>query len=219
MRPIERGPEPQKFNHYREAMPYLEHRLGRYCSYCERHFPDGLAVEHVSPKSTNQAQQNEWTNFLIGCVICNSSKGTKPYDAQQMWPDKDDTFSTITYTASGRIKANDAKSETLLALVGLNKSTKQDRSHRWLDRIEAWGIASDAKQAVAARPESREFAIKAATKVGHWSIWMTVFADNPSMRQLLVEAFPGTATERIFLYRAVAGANFDNSARTPKPVL
>ncbi len=52
MRPIRRGasPRPGDFANYRDALPDLVSRLGRYCSYCERLIPVQLAVEHIQPK-------------------------------------------------------------------------------------------------------------------------------------------------------------------------
>ena len=36
MRPVNKGKSPSvNFSRYRDAEPYLEKRLGRYCSYCE----------------------------------------------------------------------------------------------------------------------------------------------------------------------------------------
>jgi len=52
MRPIRRGasPRPGDFSNYRESLPDLVSRLGRYCSYCELLIPVQLAVEHIQPK-------------------------------------------------------------------------------------------------------------------------------------------------------------------------
>jgi len=40
----------------------------------------------------------------------------------------------------------------------------------------------------------REQIVDTAKEKGYWSIWMTVFADDPDMRRRLIAAFPGTAT-------------------------
>ena len=83
MRPINRGDAPQAFNDYKAAKPFLTDRLGTYCSFCERRIPTNLAVEHILPKDEDLPfadLRNEWTNFLLSCVNCNSSKGTDIID-------------------------------------------------------------------------------------------------------------------------------------------
>lgn len=63
MRPVNKGKSPyQKINDYSEALPYLEKRLGGYCSYCEfpiKHVPE---VEHIASKAMVETE-------LIG-IIC-----------------------------------------------------------------------------------------------------------------------------------------------------
>ena len=53
MRPVRRGaaPQPDDFDPYNDARPYLVSRLGLYCSYCERRTATNLAVEHIQPKN------------------------------------------------------------------------------------------------------------------------------------------------------------------------
>ena len=38
----------------------------------------------------------------------------------------------------------------------------------------------------------REQILETATGHAYWSIWMTVFEDDPDMRCRFIEAFPGT---------------------------
>lgn len=218
MRPIERGvAPPQVLTDYAQAAPYLKERLGRYCSYCERHFPDGLAVEHISPKSLDPNLRLSWSNFLLACSPCNSTKGVKPYvQGQCLWPDSDDTYSALVYREDGAIKAKTLQAEALLALVGLNSSPREDAGTRWKDRQEAWELALEAQRNIAANPKTKTFAIQAVRKCGHWSIWMTVFANDADMQSRLVDAFPGTATERTFLQRAVITADIGTSNTSRK---
>ena len=52
MRPINKGESPyKKINEYKDALPYLERRIGMYCSYCEFSIPHVPEVEHVVSKS------------------------------------------------------------------------------------------------------------------------------------------------------------------------
>jgi uncharacterized protein (TIGR02646 family) len=212
MRPVERGDAPQVFNDYREAAPYLKERLGRYCSYCERFIAAGLAVEHVSPKSQDAFMLLEWSNFLLACIDCNSTKGNKTvHKGRCLWPDTDNTFTALTYRDDGAVKPSvklsnegQARAKALLDLVGLDKEPKDDKSHRWDDRREAWHKASIAKKLIANTATSKAVAAKAKVMAistvqghGHWSIWMTVFSDDVDMQARLIEAFPGTAQARL----------------------
>lgn len=94
MRPVKKGATPvAAFNRYEDAFDYLLDRvgigewsgikIGQYCSYCERCIQTNLAVEHIEPKSGDFAKpelQKEWSNFLLACVNCNSTKGAKEVD-------------------------------------------------------------------------------------------------------------------------------------------
>ena len=47
MRPVDKGDAPYiKISKYQEAEPYLEKRIGAYCSFCEMRVNNALAVEH-----------------------------------------------------------------------------------------------------------------------------------------------------------------------------
>ncbi|MDI9334023.1 MAG: HNH endonuclease [Cytophagales bacterium] len=205
MRPVERGEVPHIFAHYKEAAPYLKARLGRYCSYCERWIATGIAVEHISPKSNDADRALEWSNFLLACMDCNSTKGAKALVHDQcLWPDTDNTFHALIYREDGALKPNPKLNDStalqvqcLLNLVGLNKQPKDDNGHRWDDRIEAWDKAVAAKRMIEIDEAARPLAIKTVTGHGHWSIWMTVFADDADMQSRLIEAFPGTARARL----------------------
>src|ERR1700730_16188143 len=98
MRPVERGTAPRVYTNYQDAGPDLQARLGDYCSYCERQIETNLAVEHVQPKDSQTALRNTWTNFLLGCVHCNSSKGKQPVSVPDfLWPDLDNTLRAFDY--------------------------------------------------------------------------------------------------------------------------
>jgi uncharacterized protein (TIGR02646 family) len=213
MRPVNRGEHPAELaspmTHYRDAAPYLEMRLGRYCSYCERWIATSLAVEHLSPKGTDPAKERDWHNFLLACTDCNSTKGSKVTAPDSLWPDQHNTFGALIYREDGAIKPHpglqpeaQARSAALLKLVGLDKPPVKDNSHRWDDRLEAWRKAKTAQQLMQRMPhqsldKARELALETLTGHGGWSIWMTVFSDDPVMQDHLIAAFPGTAHERL----------------------
>jgi uncharacterized protein (TIGR02646 family) len=215
MRPVNRGEHPVELAspmaHYRDAAPYLRERLGRYCSYCERWIATSLAVEHIAPKHADRAKERDWNNFLLACTDCNSTKGTKVSASDSLWPDQHNTFNALLYREDGAIKPHpalapteQARSAALLQLVGLDKPPKDDNSHRWDDRMEAWGKAQRARELLQRMPpplleRTRALALETLTGHGGWSIWMTVFSDDPVMQNLFVDQFPGTARERLDL--------------------
>jgi hypothetical protein len=225
MRPVERGPCPsavggqsKQFDCYEDARPYLTDRLGAYCSFCEIRLPLGLAVEHIRHKVGNPSLEREWTNFLLACPNCNSTKGTK-IDTQadvdaHLWPHADRTFEAFEYDGGVVRVANQLSNEfetrahATAEMVGLFRrpgygmTREQDNrasDRRWLERMEAWDDAIIARDDLhqCDTPEMRRQIVRSAQARGFWSVWMTVFADDPSMRDALCEAFPGTARTRV----------------------
>lgn len=68
-----------------------------------------------------------------------------------------------------------------------------------LPSTAAWAKAQEARNDVwRAKPEAKSTTRKRAAEyaklAGHFSVWMTVFADDPEMRQLLIATFDGTST-------------------------
>jgi len=212
MRPVERGPAPRAYKNYQEAGPDLQARIGDYCSYCERQIETNLAVEHVQPKDLRPALRNTWTNFLLGCVHCNSSKGATAVSVQDyLWPDVDNTLRAFEYGPGGLVSpyaalSNElrAKAEALIQLVGLDKDpgnpnparrpTESDK--RWLRRNEAWQKAQRFKEILQKQdtPDTRELIIEVAKGKGMFSIYWAQFAHEAEMRMALREHFVGTSS-------------------------
>ena len=211
MRNVERGPRPLDeagapvtFADYRDAMPHLKQRLGRYCSFCERAIPVSLAVEHKLPKQHRPELATEWTNLLLACANCNSAKGARLLEeGTGLWPDLDDTFNPLTYLESGRVvprqgmpAATARRAANLLNLVGLDRELFSSNSdHRWVDRLEVWRVATASRAQLAAHNTEamRSHIIDFAAAKGGFSIWMAVFHDDAQMRHALCAKFPGTA--------------------------
>jgi hypothetical protein len=211
MRPIERGAAPQDFTNYRDAYPHLVGRLGDYCSYCERQIETNLAVEHVQPKDPIPALRNEWGNFLLGCVNCNSSKGdTVVALAEYLWPDSENTLSAIEYRRGGLVIPGDVldpqlrgKAEATLMLVGLDRDPGNPNAarrptnadNRWLRRFESWEKAEWCLKLLGTNDtdEVRELIVEVAKGRGMFSIFWTVFAGDIDLRRRLREAFAGTS--------------------------
>ncbi len=222
MRPIIRGNRPVdnqgnevQFLEYKEAKGELFSRIGRYCSYCETNKAT-LAVEHILPKKPESEVIKErllnWDNFLLSCPNCNSTKGHVEIKLDDfLWPDRDNTFRALRYSEGGIVTPSfdgelGRKAHNTIKLFGLDKtpSIDPDDKHRdkasdcrWNDRREAWDKALRAKNRLAKidNIEMREQIVDTAVDKGYWSIWMTVFEDDPDIRRRLIEAFPGTCKD------------------------
>lgn len=212
MRPVTRVAAPKTYKVYQDAIGDLEDCFGCYCSYCERRFPACLAVEHVSPKSLDAARETDWTNFLLGCVNCNSIKSdTRTNDEDFLWPDKDNTLKAIEYKAGGLVDVVStldpqvkAKANALIELVGLDRYPAQppakqpaDRDKRYLEREEKWKLAQLMREALGRNDNNdfREVLVNLAKQSGFFGIWMAAFHDDSDMRRRLVESFVGTARD------------------------
>ena len=67
----------------------------------------GMAVEHVFHKDGYPHLECELTNFLLACVNCNSTKGTKVFTRRELFlPDQDNTFRVLTYSVGGIVFPN-----------------------------------------------------------------------------------------------------------------
>ena len=203
MRRVDRGPWPEtagerkSFARYRRAKRDLLDRLGAYRSYCER--TGDLHVEHVVPKHHRPDLAGEWTNFLLGCVNCNSIKLARNNSRDgYTWPDDDVAWSPFKYLPEGVVQIADdlapdnrAKAERLFQLVGLGRRPTTDPTAsdlRYLRRQEAWRTAELAQRASA----GSDTVVPLAKATGFWSVWMTVFEDQPGICAALREAFAGT---------------------------
>ncbi len=228
MRPIERGPCPLDssgkkvvFQEYAHARPKLLANLGEYCSYCEIQL-SYLATEHIRHKNHNPKLEREWSNFLLACPSCNSTKGTK-IDTQadvddRLWPHLHRTFDAFDYGPGGVVRVRTtgdprfvARAKATAAMVGLCKrpgsgltaeQVLRGSDPRWKKRWDVWKTATDMREDLRESDslKLREFALKCARLSGFWSVWMTVFGDDEQMRLALCrpDVFPGTAPKRVF---------------------
>lgn len=77
MRPVNKGTSPYTpIQEYRDALPYLESRIGIYCSYCGAIIDHAPEIEHVVSKSKG-GDKTEWKNLLLACKYCNTRKSNK----------------------------------------------------------------------------------------------------------------------------------------------
>lgn len=206
MRPVDRGPAPRTFREYGEALPYLSARLGRFCSYCGRFVPTGLAVEHKRPRIRYPTEERRWDNFLLACLNCNSGKGHARISLHRyLWPDTDNTLRAFNYSEDGRMYAARSigkrlrrKANRTIRLLGLDKypggyREPTDRDLRWNDRRMEWMKASQCKNELAHldTPRQRQLIVALASN-GIFSVWWAVFSSDPDMRSRLRGAFVGT---------------------------
>ncbi len=208
MRPIERGETTETFREYQQAKSLLTTRLGNYCSFCERYIAASLAIEHMLPQTPFPELKLVWNNFLLGCVNCNSRKGTKNKTrplSDYFWVDRDNTSRAFLYSKGGFVAVNSELEVGLqmvakdtLKLVGLDELTWKDpeaKDNRQEQRSETWDIAEMLKQELHDEDTKlqRNRIVLFAAKVGFWSVWMTVFKDDPDMLERFIDAFAGTA--------------------------
>ena len=209
MRRIDRGAWPQengrprRFSPYRKAKLDLIERLGRYCNYCERTQCD-LHVEHVVPKFHRSDLEEEWTNFLLSCVNCNSIKGDRNTSRDgYTWPDDDEPWNPFRYLPEGFVEIAGGLTDTdMLKAQNLNDLMGLDRrpGHgsfsppdlRWLERRGAWRMAELASAKLAHGSTDVESVVMLAKATGFLSVWMTIFAGNTEVCGLLRQQFPGT---------------------------
>ena len=134
MRAIDKGGSPYKeIDEYQDAIPYLEKKIGLYCSYCEmsiKHVPE---VEHKISRK-NGGDWTAWSNLLLGCKYCNTRKAAKitPQNVgEYLWPDSDNTAVAFSYT-NGIPKVNE---DILSALdpTGICCEKARKIHMKWLD--------------------------------------------------------------------------------------
>lgn len=229
MRPINKGASPYAtICDYAEALPYLEERIGPYCAYGGFRIDHVPEVEHISAKAQG-GDETAWSNLLLGCKYCNTRKSQKvtPENCEDyLWPDIDNT--AIAYVYPGGVpKINEEilqqldpsgqmlkKARNLFELIALNHIPEPGKpgwkDRRFKGRIEVYKTATDTLQRWKRMHNQEEQTVKAfldttidlARYSGFFSIWMTVFIEEPVILRALIDAFPGT--ERTF---------FDESGR------
>ena len=212
MRPVERGEVPvdpitglpKVFACYEDARGDLLNRLGCFCSYCEMRIENAPNVEHIAPKSRDTERERDWDNLLLSCNHCNPTKGKALRRLEEhLWPHLDNTARAFRYDEGGRMHvadwlAADVRRRALRTrnMIGLDPremtpAALRRRGHR----RDAWTIAVTNRERLRVAPSDalRETIVELARSRGYWSVWMTVFADDPDMRRRLIAGFKGTA--------------------------
>jgi uncharacterized protein (TIGR02646 family) len=201
-----------------DMIPLLT-RIGSYCSYCERKVEVSLAVEHVQPKALPAYAHLEttWSNFLLGCTNCNSTKGDQDVVfADILLPDRDNTFLAYEYEADGSMTIApglaaplQAQAAELLKLTGLDRKVtailddndKQIVVDRVSKRINVFAKAREVLSKLEKRPDDADFIetiVMLAAAEGCFSIWMKVFQGHPEVRRRLIDEHRGTRESGCF---------------------
>jgi uncharacterized protein (TIGR02646 family) len=215
MRPVQRGSIPinpetgekVSFSKYQYAKPHIVERIGYYCCYCEKPVTNVRDAEHILPKEHYPRLKSIWHNLLISCRVCNDVKGRSLIRRKNFyWADVDNTFRIFEYHSfSGDVKVNSMLSDiqqaiakNTLDLVGLDRKPGNPKitpaDERWKERLVAVGMAQEALSDLQKNdtPEMRKQIMRTAQGQGFWSIWMTVFQNDPDMLNRFIQAFPGT---------------------------
>jgi len=224
VRPVGKGTSPIQgdFDKYEDAKVDLVSCLGSYCSYCERKISTNLAVEHIEPKDGAFGQphlEKRWSNFLLACVNCNSSKGSKQVIINNLFfPDRDNTLFVFEYLADGNISPsasiindilNKDKANETLKLFGLDKTIrrtldkngKQIALDKMSQRMEIWGIATLSLRKYErnqTNQDVKDLIVENMIANGFFSVWMTVYKDYPEMKNLFIDAMNGTRNSGCF---------------------
>ena len=239
MRPCRRGNSPrfEDFRNYKDAFDHLLNAFGKgyvrniplaqYCSYCERVINTNLAVEHIQPKDGPFGRpelENSWTNFLLACVNCNSTKSSKEVKLEEVFlPDRDNTFYAFEYDINGMVTAKaglnpaqKAMAKRTIDLVGLNAGianggevVSKDRRNQ---RINAYLSALDSLEDFKTDPDNEALqraTVKSMVTSGYFSIWMKVFEPYQTMRIKFIQAIKGTQESGCF--------DASSNAITPHP--
>ena len=212
MRPVNKGNSPYTtITKYQQALPYLETAIGSYCSYCEMKLDNAPEVEHVAAKSTDPALITKWENLLIACKGCNTRKGkivTGINKSDYLWPDEDNTALAFRYplgipevntaalnTVDPTGEANQ-KAKNLFNLLKLAPQARVKTDRRVQKRNEVFQTATEslADWKTNQTPAMQRQIIRTALANGFFSVWMTVFEDEPDILQEMIKAFPGTET-------------------------
>lgn len=225
---------------YRAAKEHLVNMLGEYCSYCEKR--GDLDVEHRLPKGIYPYGFVLWSNFLLGCTSCNSSKGsTKPprgrarqwANAQIPAPPQPLTEETIMMAAKDHFFWPDTDADTYRRLIYnmkdvgngyANIDIAQRSTIQWVTYTEVGTQVHITMQPTAGAPAASitvEVTVEAAPGVGGAAKTMDTIGENMLNLIKRRQKRNNDRTKKWFeillelslLDRAIAGAPTDQDKR------
>ncbi|AFZ60446.1 HNH endonuclease [Anabaena cylindrica FACHB-243] len=127
------------------------------------------------------------------------------------WIDQDNTFRCVEYSQGGLVTINPSLgieeqkvAQATIEMVGLDKTPKPDmqmKDRRWINRKDAWDTAEKYLKILRqyndkeSLKQMQDIIVSHAVDKGFFSVWMTVFKDDPEMLKRFIFAFPGTAID------------------------
>ncbi len=212
MRPINKGWWPTYgggkkyvFNDWARAKKHLINRTGPYCHLCEMRVNNSLAVEHIKARTHFPRLANSWTNFLLACTSCNSSKTSNklkiPYRKHYYWPHLNNTLLAFVSPACGPdaclvtphpglSASQKARAQATIALYELDKrvTSTGDSDNRFIERQKATKMAIDRLVEYKKGLATIQAIVDMATNTGFFSVWLDVFGKEPMVKTALLQA-------------------------------
>ncbi len=181
------------YTQYGGYLKPLRNTFGQNCSYCER--IDKLDVEHVIPKSCSAGKPLivDWNNLLLGCPRCNRDfkRAKNTTRTGYLWPDQTNTFSCFDYKPDGRVLVKQGlppklryQAEKTLKLLQLDDSSHVQPA-LCIYRRGQFAVAKTYKENYLTGHQTIEEIVDASKFA--WSVWMTVFIDQPPVITALVQ--------------------------------
>lgn len=196
------------FSLYQDAKSFLINQLGNYCSFCEKHNTrSALHVEHIYPKSKYPHLENDWDNFLLACVNCNSVKNKKIIDISNIYlPHRDNLLCYIEILTGGLLQIKNGistiekeKIASFIQLVGLDRIPNHKNysvaDDRWENRYETYNKAERQLMKYEKGETDLENIIALAKSHGFFAVWFSIFQAHPEVKKALINAFVGTAKD------------------------
>lgn len=212
MRPINKGAWPTKangnkyiFNDWRKAKKHLVERTGKYCHFCEMRVNNCLAVEHIKSRNAYKKLSNCWTNFLLICTSCNSSKKMKtvlsPYRQQYYWPHLNNTLLAFYSPLNGPdaqkvipqpnlTASQTARAKSTIDLYELDKVVTSDGASdtRYIERMRATQLAINRRIEYQKGLATINAIVDMAATTGFFSVWLDVFSNVTPVKEALLNA-------------------------------
>ena len=219
MRPITRSDKfdasgnPVEYNPWGEAKRELVAEIGSYCSFCCKKLTrSALHVEHIYAKNYEDSsgakiydyRKYHWNNFLLGCVNCNSVKGSKDIASRNPFmPHEDNPLHFVDVGSGGLITQKNplpsdesARIQAYFDLVGIDRrpghSKYSHKDDRWEYRMKAYDLAMRYHTKYNSGEADIETIVELATSQGFFAVWYTVFKAFNDIIEALINGFTGT---------------------------
>lgn len=131
--------EASKYRHPEIKAVIIAETHGK-CAYCEsklRHIHHG-DVEHIYPKSLDEAKRFSWSNLTLACEICNQNKSNKdPKVAHIIDPYETDPEQHMVFVGAFVYAKGTAQGQNTTILLDLNRIELVERRQEKVNQIMA----------------------------------------------------------------------------------